>query len=147
LESWAIVFLGVIALCSVIQAAFLIWLGLEGRRLSRRVEELHQRIDRDVTPILQELSRIARNLSEVSDLAVLQARRLDDMVVDTIDRVDDAVRGMRRLALRPLGPIGHVAAFFKGLRRGLDVYRQLSGLEPRRPNIARHDGEDEHLFI
>ena len=147
MESWAIVFLGVIALCSVVQAVFLIGLGLAGRRLSRRVEELHQRVDRDVTPILQELSRITRNLSEVSDLAVLQARRLDDMVVDTIERVDGAVRGMRRLVLRPLGPIGHATAFFKGLRRGFDVYRRLGGLEPRRPSIARYDGEDEHLFI
>ena len=147
MDSWAIVFLGVVALGSLAQIVFMIWLVRELLRLSRGLQDLQHRVDREITPILQELSRVTRNLSEVSDLAVLEARRLDDLVVDTIERVEDTGRLLRRIALRPLRPLGHAAAFLKGLRRGFDVYRQLSAIERPPGRIARHDGEDEHLFI
>ena len=149
MESWGVAFLGVIALASVVQAVFLIGLARAGRRLAERVDELQDRIDRDLRPSLESLSRITRNLAEVSDVAALQARRVDDLLADTIDKVEETTSVIRRFVLRPLGPLADLLAFFKGLRRGIQVYQRLSGLERQgRPSRRRQEADaDEHLFI
>ena len=152
MDSVGLTFLGVIALSSLVQSAFLIGLAVGGRRLARRIDEVQRRIDRDLQPTLENMARITRNLAEVSDLATLQARRVDDLVADTIDKIEEATTLVRRVILRPLGPLVDIAAFLKGLRRGLDAYRRLRGLEsqgrvPSRRTRDRYAEEDEHLFI
>jgi hypothetical protein len=147
--TWGVLFLGVIALSSVVQAGFLIGLALGGRRLGRRLDALNERIDRDIRPALDNLGRITRNVAEVTDIVTLQARRVDDLLADTIEKIEDTTDTIRRVIVRPLGPLADVAAFFKGVRRGLSVYTQLRGLEAQgrtRPP-RRHSEEDEHLFI
>jgi hypothetical protein len=144
METW---FLGVIALCSVVQAVFLIGLAVFGLRLSRRLGRLQESLDREIRPSLEHVSRVTRNLTEVSDLAVLQARRLDDLVADTIDKVEEATTLVRRFVVRPVRPLSDVVAFFKGLRRGLEVYRRLSEGDDERRGSSRRYADDEHLFI
>ena len=151
METWVVVFLGVIAVSSVVQAGFLIGLMIGGRRVARRVDALSDRIDREIHPALDNLGRITRNLAEVTDLVTLQARRIDDVLADTIEKIEDTTETIRRVIVRPLGPLVGIAAFFKGIRRGLSVYTQLRGLEGQgraRPNRGRRQtDEDEHLFI
>lgn len=149
MESWAVVFLGVIAVASLTQTVFLVALAVAGRRLARRVDEIHERFEREVRPSLESISRATRNLAEVTDLVTLQARRIDGVLADTLDKVEDATSHLRRFLLRPLGPLADVAAVIKGLRRGLDVYHRLRGLDsPKRvPTRRMAAGEDEHLFI
>jgi hypothetical protein len=148
MESWGVVFLGIIALASIVQAGFLIGLTLEGKKLSRRVAELQDRIEKDLRPSLDNLSRMSRNLAEVSDLAVLQVRRVDGLLADTIEKVEETTNLIREVVLRPIGPLVDLAAFLKGIRRGLEVYQQLRGFE-RRERVSRrgYDEDDEHLFI
>ncbi|HWW94084.1 MAG TPA: hypothetical protein VN375_12015 [Vicinamibacteria bacterium] len=148
MDSWAVLFLGVIALSSLVQAVFLIGLAVGGRRLARRLDEMQKGIDREIRPTLDNLSRITRNLAEIADLATLQARRVDDVLADTVDKIEEATDMIRRVILRPLGPLVDVAAFLKGLRRGVQVYRKLRGLESQgRGSSRRNADEDEHLFI
>jgi hypothetical protein len=148
MSNWAVVFLGIIALASLVQAVFLVALAIAGRRVARRLDELEQRIDRELRPSLESLNRIARNLGEVSDLAVLGARRMDATLADLLDKVEDTATLIRRTLIRPLGPLVDIAAFLKGLRRGLQVYQQLRGFDrPQRGSAHRSYAEDEHLFI
>lgn len=147
MDTWGVIFLGIIALASVVQAAFLIGLALEGKKLSRRVAELQDRVERDLRPSLANLSRMSSNLAEVSDLAVLQVRRVDGLLADTIDKIEETTTLIRQVVLRPIGPLVDLAALLKGIRRGLEVYQQLRGFE-RRERVARgYDEDDEHLFI
>ena len=45
-------------------------------------------------------------------------------------------------------PLVDLTAFLKGIRRGVEVYYKLRGLESRhRPPPRRVADEDEHLFI
>jgi hypothetical protein len=148
MESWGVVFLGIIAFGSLVQAAFLIKLALEGRELSRRLAELQERVDRDLRPALEGLARVTRNLAEVSDLAVIQARRVDDLLADTVEKIESTTSIVRNVVLRPLGPLVDLAAFFKGVRRGLEVYQTLRGFDRReRPPRGGYADDDEHLFI
>ncbi len=148
MDTWSVVFLGIIAVASVVQSAFLIGLALEGKKLSRRVAEIQDRIEREIKPSLDNVSRVTRNLAEVSDLAVLQARRVDGLLADTIVKVEETTTLIRKVVLKPIGPLVDLAAFLKGLRRGLDVYQRLRGFERRERVDRRHDDDDdEHLFI
>jgi hypothetical protein len=147
MEGVGVGFLGVIALSSLVQAAFLIGLALSARRLGRRVEEIQQRVDRDLRPTLESLSRISRNLAEVSDTAVIQARRVDALIADTVEKIEDTTSMVRAFVVRPLGPLGDILAFLRGVRRGVEVYSQSKGHDSAVRGTRRRYAEDEHLFI
>jgi len=151
MESWGVVFLGVIALASAVQAGFLIGLVVFGRRLARRMDELQLRLDREITPALENVTRVSRAAAEIADLATLQARRLDLLLADTIDKIEETTGAIQQLLVRPLKPIGGILAFLRGLQRGMEVYLQLgggSGAHGSHPPPRRRSHEDdEHLFI
>jgi len=150
MESWGVVFLGLIALASLVQAGFLIGLALAGMRLARRVDELSARLDRELKPALENLTRVSRAAAEIADLATLQARRVDLLLADTIDKIEETTGLFQQFVVRPLKPIGGIFAFLRGIQRGLEVYTQL-GRGASAPNQAHrrrsHTEDDEHLFI
>ena len=150
MDTWGVVFLGIIAVGSLLQSALIIGLMLEGKKLTKRVGDLQDRIEHEIKPSLDHVARVTRNLAEVSDLAVLQARRVDHLLADTIEKVEETTTLIRKVVLRPIGPLVDIAAFLKGIRRGLEVYQQLRGFE-RRERVGRRamtpDDDDEHLFI
>jgi hypothetical protein len=147
--NWGVLFLGIIAISILVQTLGMIRLALEWRRLSARFDGFQDRFEREIRPALDHLTRITRNLAEVSDTAVLQARRIDELVADTVEKIEDTTGLLRKLILRPLGPLVDIAAFLKGIRRGLDVYHQLRGFESHGKGspTRRYADEDEHLFI
>jgi hypothetical protein len=152
MESWGVFFLGVIALASAVQAVFLIGLVIFGRRLAHRVEALQLRLDREISPALENFNRVGRAAAEIADLATLQARRFDLVLADTIEKVEETTAVIQQLVIRPLKPIGGIVAFLKGLQRGMEVFLQRDGsgapVGPR-PQARRrgHGEDDEHLFI
>jgi hypothetical protein len=147
MEVWGVIFLGVIALSSLIQAAFLIGVARSGRRVAQRLDELQERVDREIRPTLESLNRVTRNLAEISDLGVLQVRRIDEALADTIAKVEETTTVVRELILRPIGPILQILAVLKGIRKGFEVYSTIGGLESRARGQVRRYAEDEHLFI
>ncbi len=147
METWGVFFLGVIALASVVQGVFLIGLIVLGRRLSQRIDAVQARIDRDITPALENLGRVGRAAAEIADLATVQARRVDLLLADTIDKIEETTTMVQQLVVRPLRPLGSLIALLQGVRRGLDVYFDL-GRERVVPARRRARGDDEeHLFI
>jgi hypothetical protein len=147
METWGVVFLGIIALASLVQGAFLVGLMAFGRRLSRRLDALQARIDRDVTPALENLARVSRAAAEVADLAALQARRIDLVLADTVEKIEETTTLVQQLVVKPLKPLAGVLAFVKGIQRGVDVFMQLDQARGR-PGARRRGAEDdEHLFI
>ncbi len=152
MESWGVLFLGVMALASVVQAGFLIGLVVYGRRLARRVEALQLRLDREIAPALENFNRVSRAAAEIADLATLQARRFDLVLADTIEKFEETTATIQQFVVRPLRPIGGIVAFLKGLQRGMEVYFQYGGSGspsgPRpHPRRRGHGEDDEHLFI
>ncbi len=148
MESWGVLFLGVIALASLVQAAFVVALAVAGRRVARRVDEIQRQIDTDIRPALEQMTRVSRNLAEISDRAVLQARRVDQAVSDVLAEIDVTVRSLRRTVSESFGPLFDLAAFAKGLRRGFEVYQTLRGFDRQRRGKGRATAdEEEPLFI
>jgi hypothetical protein len=147
MESLGLVFLGLIALSSLVQGLFLLGLGWGGLKLMRRLEEIQGRVERELRPALANVSRLTRNVSEVSEVASAQVQRMEALVERTRERVDETRAEMREALAMPLGGLSEVSALLKGFRRGLDVYKRLGGLEAQGRGASRRYRDDEHLFI
>jgi ABC-type transporter Mla subunit MlaD len=146
-DTLSLVLLGVIALGSLLQGAFLIAVALTGRRVGRRLEQLRQRADLGLRPSIDNLTRVTRNLAEVSDLAARQGRRVDDTLAQAAAKLDRTGEELRQTAVDLMAPLQRASAVVKGLRRGFVVYQQLGGLEAQGRGAARQYRDDEHLFI
>jgi len=142
-----LVFLGVIALSSLVQGLFLLGLGWGGLKLMRRVQELQGRVESELRPAMASVSRITQNVSELSEVASVQVQRVETLVDHTLQRVEDTKAQVREAMSVPLGGLVEVSALLKGFRRGLDVYQRLGGLEAQTRGTTRRYAEDEHLFI
>jgi len=142
-----LLFLGVIALSSLVQGLFLLGLGWGGLKLMRRVQELQGRVENELRPALASVSRITQNVSELSEVASVQVQRVETLVDHTLQRVEDTKAQVREALALPLGGLVEVSALLKGFRRGLDVYQRLGGLEAQTRGTTRRYAEDEHLFI
>jgi len=149
MEPWGIVFLGVIALASLVQAGFLIGLVVAGLRLARRMDAIQTRLDREVTPALENFTRVSRAAAEISDLATLQARRLDLLLADTIDKIEETTGVIQQFVVRPLKPVGSILAMIRGVQKGMEVFLQLGGRPQGVHPVPRRKSheDDEHLFI
>lgn len=147
MDDLALVFLGLIAAASFVQGAFLVFLGVSGMRLARRVGELQAAVQKEIRPAMDNIQRVASDLAEVSALATAQARRVEDLVAETAARIEDVRVQVADAASRPLDSVRGLGAVLKGLRRGVQVYRQLGALGAQRRGAARRYAGDEHLFI
>lgn len=147
MDGYGLVLLGVIALGSLAQVAFFVGLGLSGWRLARRVQGLQTEVTRELRPVLDSVTEVSRNMAAVTDVVAAQVQHLQEALVGGADRLDRARREVRRSLRRPLRSLGAVSAVFRGMRRGLRVYRQLGGLEPQGQGKSRRYRDDEHLFI
>ena len=147
MENLALVFLGVIALAALVQGAFLIALGVGGVRLFRRVMEVHRGLQADILPAFANMNRIAADMEEVQVVTVAQVVKVENLVAETLVRVDDIREHLAGAAARPLESFRDLGAVVQGLRRGLQVYRQLGALGAQRRGATRRYAGDEHLFI
>jgi hypothetical protein len=143
----ALVFLGVMALAALVQGAFLVALGVGGLRLLRRVTEVHRGLQAEILPAFEHMNRIATDMTEVSALTAAQVEKVGSLVAETAARVEEVRVQMASASARPLDSFRGIGAVVKGLRRGLQVYRQLGALGAQRRGAARRYAGDEHLFI
>lgn len=147
MENLALVFLGVMALAALVQGAFLVALGVGGLRLFRRVLEVHRGLQAEILPSFEHMNRIAADLNEVSALTAAQVEKVEGLVAETVARVEDVRLQVAAAAARPLDSFRDLGAVLKGVRRGLQVYRQLGALGAQRRGATRRYAGDEHLFI
>ncbi|HEY2943357.1 MAG TPA: hypothetical protein VGN09_13060 [Vicinamibacteria bacterium] len=123
MDSLSLVLLGVIALASLLQAVALVVIAREGLRMVRRLDAFAERMGRDLRPALADLERASENFADVSDLAAVQAHRLEAVVEEAVDRIERASEVLRRVILPSAGRLVAAAAAFRGIRKGLQFFR------------------------
>jgi hypothetical protein len=138
------------------------------RRLSKRVEELADDMQRRVNPILSRLQmlveeaqpRIAGMISdaaEITHVARSQVQRVDRMVTEAVDRLrmqlvhaDQILTGAletveetgARIRSTVWRPVQSFSALVRGIQTGLEFYRGR-----RRQAQGAAEQQDEELFI
>jgi NADP-dependent 3-hydroxy acid dehydrogenase YdfG len=137
---WGEVFLGVIALATLVSAAIQVGVLLYAARLARRIDGLMARVEKEIQPLAEQLEAVGRNAVRVSQLAVTQAERADEAVADLTRRFDHTLDLVQSAFVAPVREGRALAA---GLRAALDAFRGLR-FDARRP--GRVEDEDA-LFI
>jgi len=135
---WQLVWLGTIAIAVAVMAALQVAaLGMLIRMIQQAVRAI-QKLDRDLTPLLEKAHRIADDAARTSALAAAQAERIDALVTSATERVDETLDVVQRAIV---DPIRQGTAFIAGLRAVMAAFRGWR--ESDRP--ARE--EDDALFI
>jgi hypothetical protein len=132
-------FLGIIAVAtlvtSIVQVGVLVAAGLLARRLQRVVE----RAERELKPILEHVNSIARDASRAASLATAQVERADRVFADVAARLEQTLTSVQSLVT---GPIREGAAMLSALRAVVNVIRDMRASRSR----SRAEEEDA-LFI
>lgn len=127
LSAGALFLLALIAAASIVQTACLALLAWNGLRTQREIESLGRQITRDVQPLIEDLTRIARNAAEISDRGLTQARRLDDAVGDAARTIEQIVATTHQLVLPVVSRVAAIAAGFRLFRGGRRLVRRILG--------------------
>lgn len=141
MTDWSVVFLGIIALATLVMALIQVGAIVMGVRLARRVNELTTEVQREIRPTLAKLAAISDDAARVAATAVTQAERFDRVFGDITTRVDRAV-SLASHAM--LVPAREGIALVSAVRA---VLAALKTTNRRRRKRDRREAEDDALFI
>jgi hypothetical protein len=114
------VFLGAIALASLVQAALLVVFAIVAYRVARRADDFGQRVQAELRPHLERVAEINANLEELSGAAVRQIPDIEATVQETAQRVRHASEVAERLFVKPMAAAAMAFALFRGFRHIAD---------------------------
>jgi len=138
--TWPTVFLGVIALATLVMASVQLGAALYSARMARRLEQTVNQLQQDVQPLIARATIVSDEVARVTTMVGAQVERADRLLEDLGHRVDDTMTLMQNAVVRPAR---EGLAILSGIRAALNALRGLRG---SRADGARQDDEDA-LFI
>ena len=140
-NGWSDVFLGVIAAGTVVMALIQVGAMITALRLSRQAQQVLQSAHQEVRPLIARAQAIAEEASRTVALATTQAQKVDRLITDLSQRVDETA-GVLQEAI--ITPAREGLAIVAAVKAGLGALRGLRDLRPRN---GRHAEEEDPLFI
>jgi hypothetical protein len=139
-NTWATVFLGVIAAATLMTAVLQVVLLVAGFSLVRRISRFVDFVETEVKPIIGHIDSIARDASRAAGLALAQVERADQLLADTIQRIEHTLSTVQSLVI---GALREGNALMMGFRAVMAAVRGFQ----RRQTSRRRAEDDEALFI
>jgi hypothetical protein len=138
----AVVWLGVIAISTLVMALVQVGSVIYGAMTTRRLSRLLDRIERDIGPILERAQQVSSDATRMSALAAVQVERVDQLFTDLARRVDQTAAVIQHALVTPAREGAALVAAVRG------TFAALRGLGGRRPDSPpRGVEEDDALFI
>lgn len=139
------VWLGVIAVAVAVMALIQVGAILAAARLARRVDALTGQIEREVKPLMANLTSMSEEAARAASLAAGQVERVDGLLRDVVHRADDTLGAAQRFIS---GPARDGAAVVAGVRAAFAALRGIREASSRRRAPSRMVSEEEDsLFI
>jgi hypothetical protein len=138
-NTWSVVFLGVIAVATLATAVVQIWLLIAAGRLARQVGRFVDEIEREVRPIIGHLNSVSRDASRAAAIAVSQVERVDALVSDVAAKIDQTITTIHSAIVTPAREGRAWVIGFQAVMAAIREFRS----QPR----ARARDEDDGLFI
>ncbi len=135
----AVTFLGIIAAATLLMACVQVAVIVFAWRAARRAEALANQVERDIKPLLANLTEVSQNAARTSALASAQVERLDHLFADVARRVDETLTLVQAAIIEPAREGRAVVA---AVRAAVAAFRQMRAARAR----ARAEDEDA-LFI
>lgn len=139
MNDWAVVFLGVIAVATLITSILQVVVLVAAGQLVRRLERFVDLVEQEAKPMLDHLNSIGRDTSRVASLATAQVERVDRLVGMLTTRMEETLETIQTAVLKPAR---EVSALMAGVRAALEILRDVRS---RRPRKAADD--EDGLFI
>ena len=141
MTSWSEIFLGAIALATLVMAVIQVGAIVAAARVVRQAQQVLQTVQQDVGPLIAKVSALTDEASKTAALASAQAQKIDRLVTDLTQRVDYTA-GVVQEAI--VTPAREGLAIVAALKAGLTAMR---GLRDVRPRHGRPAEEEDPLFI
>jgi hypothetical protein len=145
-STWSVVFLGVIALSTLMMAVIQVGAIIYSARLARRLETLLGRLETDVKPLLERVTVISTEAARMSTLATAQVERVDQLFAEIQQRTEHVMTVVQQAIITPAR---EGAALFGALRSTFAAIRGLKSTNGagRQQRPPRGVEEDDALFI
>jgi len=138
-NTWSVVFLGVIAVATLATAIVQISLLLAAGRLARQVGRFVDDLDREIKPLIGHLNSVSRDASRAAAIAVSQVERVDALVSDVAAKIDQTITTIHSAIATPAR---EGRAWVVGVQAVMAAIREFRN-QPR----SRRRDEDDGLFI
>jgi hypothetical protein len=137
---WNPLFLGIIALATLVMALIQIGAIVFAARIGAQVRALTSTVQQDIQPLIARANAIAEEASKTASIASAQAQKIDRLVTDLTRRVDETSLVIQQAVITPAREGLAIVAAVKAALGALRTVRELRG----RP--GRVEDEDA-LFI
>ena len=140
MNDWNGLFLGLIALATLVMASIQIGAIVLAVRLGRQVEQLAATLQNDIRPLIAKATMLADDASKAAALAAAQAQKIDRLITDVSRRVDETSAIVQAAIITPAR---EGMALVAAVKAGLSALRNV---RPSRSRSGVVDDEDA-LFI
>lgn len=139
------VWLAIIAIAVAVMAAIQVGAIVLGLRVARRLDQLTTEIERDVKPLIRNLTDMTAEAARATSLAAVQVERVDRLFADLAVSVERTIAVASQLVG---GPARNGFALFSAARAAYSAFRDLRNSSSRRRQSYRTAPDDEEsLFI
>ena len=147
-DDWSVVFLGVIAVSTLIMALIQVGAVIATLRAVRETQKVLTMVQQDVRPLIAKATTVAEKAAAIAEeasktvtLATAQIQKVDTLVTDLTRRVDETATIVQKALVTPAK---EGMAIFAAIRTGLGALR---GMGDFRGRTGRHSEDDDPLFI
>lgn len=137
---WPTIFLGVIAISTLVMALGAVAAALFAARAAARLERAIAELREDVRPLIARATIVTEDAGRITALVAAQVERADTLIGDFTRRVDDVVTLVQNAVVTPAREGMAVLAAVRA------VFEALRGFRSSRGSSVRAEEEDA-LFI
>ena len=139
--SWSEVFLGVIALATLIMAVIQVGAIIAAAKIAGQAQKTLATVQRDIGPLIAKASAVAEEASRTAAIATAQAQKMDKLVTDLSQRAEYTAAVVQEAVITPAREGIALAAALKATLGALGRSRHT------RPRHRRQAEEEDPLFI
>ena len=139
--SWNEVFLGLIALATLVMAFIQVGAIVAALRVARQAQATLDSVQQEIRPLIARATAVVEEASRTASLAAAQAQKVDRLLTDLTRRVEETAVVVQDAIVRPARQGFAVVAAIRaavGALRGIDDLRHRHG---------RSAEEEDPLFI
>jgi hypothetical protein len=140
-NDWSVVFLGIIAVATLVMALIQVGAIVATIKLVREAQKVVVSVQQDIRPLIARATAIADEAGKAAALATAQAEKVDRLVTTLTQRVDETANIVQQAIVTPAREGMAIVAAIKaslGALKGFRGYRGASG---------QHGEDDDALFI
>ncbi len=141
MNDWSNLFLGTIAVATLIMAVVQIGAIVVAARVARQAQRTLNTVHSEIRPLIAKASAVADEASRTAALASLQMQKIDSLITDLSRRVDETTTIVQQAIITPAR---EGMAILAAVKAGLAAIRGLGDL---RRGSSRTEEQEDPLFI